>query len=402
MRPKAERQEFIQYIIDYTNQSITHDAYKGIALYLTPMIYDFYSSPSNFIPIWIIRLSVALICLTFLFSIKQPLIMKNQRFFYMLGMAVAMISITPIWSLSNPDTLPTEATLIAAPLILGMAIFRMLAVDALLLGAIYCGSFCILLLYRNANADIWQSYSIGLGQGYVMGALIAYLSERDLYRSFVTDKLLRQETARADNLLINTFPSEVAKELKAYHRSQPQRFDNVTVMFCDIVSFTSNASSMPPEDLVEWLNQVFSKFDQLTEDYGCEKIKTIGDAYMVVCGAPTPYTDHAQRVVRLAIALNNISKDIHLKGSPLAIRIGINTGPVVAGVIGRKRFAYDLWGDCVNTASRMESLSEPGKILLTESTKDQLDDSIELKKITGINVKGKGQMDAWQVIGYRT
>lgn len=398
MLQKTEKTEFVQYIIDYTNKSITNDALKGIALYLAPMIFDFYSSPNNFIPIWGIRVSVALICLTFLFSMKRPIIMKHPRFFYMLGMALALTSITPIWSLSHPETLPTEATLISAPLILGMAIFRMLAVDALLLGAIYCGSFCLLMLSRNANADIWQSYSIGLGQGYVMGALIAYLSERDLYRSFLTDKLLRQETERADNLLIKTFPSEVAKELKEHHRSQPQRFDNVTVMFCDIVSFTSIASNMTPEDLVEWLNHVFSKFDQLTEDYGCEKIKTIGDAYMVVCGAPTPRIDHAQRIVRLATALHNISKEIFLQGSPLSIRIGINTGPVVAGVIGQKRFAYDLWGDCVNTASRMESLSEPGKTLLTESTKDQLDDSIELRQIKGINVKGKGQMDAWQVV----
>jgi class 3 adenylate cyclase len=400
MRSKKERAEFVQYVTDYTTAAVANDAYKGMLVFLAFMIYDFYASPTNYLRVWSIRISVALICFLLLFFQNKPMIKANRRFVFLLGMLLIMNSTPIIVALTHQEALPSDNSLCVAALILFMTLYRILLVDALVLGAIYCGSFVLLLIYRDAPDVIWRSYLIGLGTAYIFGALVAYVSDRDLYRSFVTDKLLRQETNRADNLLVKTFPIEVAKELKDHQRSPARRIDNVTVLFCDIVSFTSTASELQPEEVVDWLNQVFSKFDQLAEEHGCEKIKTIGDAYMVVCGAPTPCSDHALRIVKLAMAFHDAAKQLYLNGAPLTLRIGINTGSIVAGVIGQKRFAYDLWGDSVNLASRMESLAKPGKTLLTDHTKAHLGNTFQLEKITGLNVKGKGQMDAWEFIKY--
>lgn len=199
-----------------------------------------------------------------------------------------------------------------------------------------------------------------------------------------------------------TFPQEVANELKINHVSKAQRFENVPVMFCDIVNFTEASANTPPEKLVAWLNDVFSAFDRLTYQFECEKIKTIGDAYMAVCGVPTPDVEHAQKIVKLALAINAESSKLSLNGSRLTLRMGVSSGSVVAGVIGERRFAYDLWGDTVNTASRMEAMASPGKILITETTKAHLGDTFKLEKVSGLMVKGKGKMDGWQVVERET
>jgi len=400
MHPKIDKTDFRTYLLEYSNDAIDSDVYKALAFYLSFMIFDFYGSPKTYPTLWTIRIIVVSICTFLAIFNKHPLIHQNRRLFYIFSIMLVMNSTVLIWSIRYPDTLPANTGLPAAILVCSMVIFRMLAIDALIIGFIYCLSFCILLISRESANHVWQNYALGLGVAYALGGIGAIVSEKNLYRSYKAEKLLRRETERADNLLIKTFPLEVAKELKDHQKSQARRFDNVSVMFCDIVNFTEASSNMPPEELVECLNGFFSAFDHLTEQHGCEKIKTIGDAYMAVCGAPTPRDDHAQRIVGLAMAIKAVAKDFYLNGSPLTLRIGINTGPIVAGVIGKNRFAYDLWGDTVNIASRMEALCKPGQILLTESTKSHLDDAFRLQKITALSVKGKGKMDAWQLVGY--
>lgn len=398
MQPKKDKAEFREYLLDYSNAAIDSDVFKALFFYLSFILFDFYSSPENYPILWSIRIIVVSICLFLAFFNKHPIIKGNRRFFYLFCISLVMNSTVLMWSIRYPEALPANTGLPSAILVCCMVIFRLFSTDALLIGAIYLLSFCILLFSRDANAQTWKNYALDLGVAYGLGVIGTIVSTQSLYRSYIAEKLLLKETERADYLLVKTFPLDIAKELKDGHKSQARRLDNVSVMFCDIVNFTEASAKMPPENLVEFLNEVFSVFDHLADQHGCEKIKTVGDAYMAVCGAPSPRPDHARKIVELALAIKDASANLTLNGAPLKLRIGINTGPVVAGVIGKNRFAYDLWGDCVNVASRMEALCVPGEILVTESTKAQLDGQFAVKKITSLSVKGKGQMDAWQII----
>ncbi|MEM6503353.1 MAG: adenylate/guanylate cyclase domain-containing protein [Cyanobacteria bacterium P01_C01_bin.89] len=211
---------------------------------------------------------------------------------------------------------------------------------------------------------------------------------------------LRSERDRSEQLLLNILPPEIAAQLKVDYSPIADRFDEVTILFADIVGFTGIASSVAPLELVERLNRIFSTFDRLSRHYGLEKIKTIGDAYMVVGGLPTVRDDHADSVADVALAMQTeIAKLDTDPDNPLRIRIGINTGAVVAGVIGIHKFIYDLWGDAVNIASRMEASSSPGQIQVTESTYQRLKDRYTLKERGVVEVKGKGEMKTYWLLG---
>jgi class 3 adenylate cyclase len=171
-------------------------------------------------------------------------------------------------------------------------------------------------------------------------------------------------------------------------------------LFADLVDFTEFSAQIPPTKLLDLLNKIFSKFDQLSEKHGLEKIKTIGDAYMVVGGLPTPKTDHAEAIAEMALEMQReIDRFRRLDGQPMSLRIGIHSGPVVAGVIGMKKFAYDLWGDTVNVASRMESLGVAGRIQVTAETYELLKDKYCVEKRGAIFVKGKGEMITYWLTG---
>jgi adenylate cyclase len=201
---------------------------------------------------------------------------------------------------------------------------------------------------------------------------------------------LAEERARAESLLLNVLPPVVATELKAKGVTTARRYDAVSVLFADIVGFTPLSASMEPEEMVTQLNEVFSYFDSLADRYGCEKIRTIGDNYMVACGVPVPREGNAEVLCRMALDMVDYAET-----SPLRFRIGINSGPVVAGVIGRRKFQYDIWGDTVNTASRMESQGEPGRIQITEATYDEIKDRFAATPRGVIDIKGKGPLRTW-------
>jgi class 3 adenylate cyclase len=215
-------------------------------------------------------------------------------------------------------------------------------------------------------------------------------SRRTLTRQ---QRLLEAERARSEGLLRNMLPESIAERLKQRQEVIADASPQVTVLFTDIVDFTSHAERSPPEATVALLNELFSQFDALTESRGLEKIKTIGDAYMVAGGLPNPRPDHARAVAELALEMLDLAaRRSHPDGEPVRLRIGIDTGPVVAGVIGRRRFSYDLWGDTVNTASRMETTGIPGCIQITERTRELLGDRYVLRERGKIQVKGKGKM----------
>ncbi|WCL49267.1 ammonium transporter [Leptospira sp. GIMC2001] len=202
------------------------------------------------------------------------------------------------------------------------------------------------------------------------------------------------EQNRAERLLLNILPDSVAQELKGEENKViAKSFQEVTILFADIVGFTRISESMTPHQVVEMLNMIISVFDRLTDKYGLEKIKTIGDAYMVVGGVPNPLPNHADAIAGFALDIQNQIKKFTWKtGEPLQMRMGINSGPVVAGVIGEKKFIYDIWGDAVNVASRLESHGIPGKIQISERTAKLLDGRFELEERGEIEVKGKGNL----------
>jgi adenylate cyclase len=213
---------------------------------------------------------------------------------------------------------------------------------------------------------------------------------------------LHVEQAKAESLLLNILPRSIAEKLKAEPQRIADQFSSASILFADVVDFTPLSERLPPPEVVGLLDHLFSHFDVLAERYGLEKIKTIGDCYMVAAGVPSPRPDHARALALMALdmvaAMGSVDEVGHLG---LELRVGINSGPVVAGVIGRKRFLYDLWGDAVNTASRMESHGTAGRIQITRATKELLEDEFVCEPRGTIPVKGKGEMEAWYLVGRR-
>lgn len=211
--------------------------------------------------------------------------------------------------------------------------------------------------------------------------------------------LLALEQEKSENLLLNILPKEIAPILKNNPGTIAEHYDGASILFADIVNFTPWSVELPPKEMVEMLNEIFSYFDSLLDTYGVEKIRTIGDNYMAACGVPTPRPDHAQQLARMALDMSAyIQSRPPRNGKRLDFRIGINSGPLIAGVIGKRKFVYDLWGDPVNTASRMESSGVPGKIQITRDTYELIKDEFDCELRGKIVVKGKGEMETWYLV----
>jgi class 3 adenylate cyclase len=221
-------------------------------------------------------------------------------------------------------------------------------------------------------------------------------------------RLQRTEREKSERLLRNVLPHAIAERLKSGERSIAERFDHVSVLFADIVGFTSLASQVGPEQIVAKLNTVFSRFDELSAKYGLEKIKTIGDCYMVVGGVPLRRPDHLESLLAMALEMLAYMRSAAAGADPkqpdeppLHVRIGIHTGPAVAGVIGTHKFAFDLWGDTVNTASRMESHGEPDRIQCTPEVYERMQHAFVFEERGEIEIKGKGRMRTYFLISRR-
>jgi class 3 adenylate cyclase len=208
--------------------------------------------------------------------------------------------------------------------------------------------------------------------------------------------VIEQKNRENEELLLNVLPVPIANRLRGGEKRIADGFAEVTVAFADLVGFTAMSSEMPPSDLVTLLNGLFTRFDMAAQEIGIEKIKTVGDSYMAVCGMPEPVDNHAERMVRMAIRMVHITREHALEHHvSMSLRVGINSGPVVAGVIGKSKYIYDLWGDTVNLAARMESGGMPNSIQVTRRVYETLKDEFVFESRGEIEVKGKGKVEAW-------
>ena len=300
-----------------------------------------------------------------------------------------------VFYVSRISTLPAEYGYIGVILITAFtyALLRLRFVLVALITVIGIGAYLPYALTAKYIVDVSlvlaMLYLVSFG---VLGGISSYRTERFTRDLFLRERQVEQERTRSDGLLLNMLPVVIVERLKTSSGGRiAQSFDRVSVFFADAVGSTEQAARSSPEAFADALDELFRHFDAIADRHGLEKIKTIGDAYMAVAGAPTPMADHADAAVGMAADILREAGNIRWpSGDPIVVRGGIATGPAVAGVIGYRRFAYDLWGDTVNLASRLETNAEPGRFLISESTIGELKDRYDFGPSEILEVKGKG------------
>jgi adenylate cyclase len=253
----------------------------------------------------------------------------------------------------------------------------------------------IFLTAKTDATDIVRGFELG-AVDYVPKPFNAYELLARVNTHLTLDRLNRQN----EQLLLNVLPASIAEQLKKAEGIIAERLDDVSVLFADIVGFTALSARISPADLIEMLNRLFSAFDELVDRHGLEKIKTIGDAYMVAGGLPEPRPGHLEAMATFALEMLNAMQSVSAAHGELQVRIGIHVGSVVAGVIGLRKFSYDVWGDTVNTASRLESHGEPGRIQVSEAVYLRLRDRFAFGPCHTVELKGKGPVSAYFLEGF--
>jgi class 3 adenylate cyclase len=260
---------------------------------------------------------------------------------------------------------------------------------------------CLIVSFAADIADAVElspivTESLGFASAVVVVGTMVFIVDLFTSAAAQAEALFAEEHARSERLLLNVLPATISARLKDDDRAIADGFADVTVLFADLVGFTELSQRMTPAELVTMLNRVFSAFDDLAETLGLEKIKTIGDCYMVAAGIPDPRPDHVEAAARMAlgirVALAHINEEA---GYGLRLRIGLHTGPLIAGVIGKRKFIYDLWGDTVNTASRMESSGAPDEIHISKEVHERLVGKFDMTPRGVIKVKGKGELETY-------
>jgi len=321
----------------------------------------------------------------------------------MLGMACVM-SVGMVRAVSQSPTFEASGFfLMAFHLISIYGVFRLRFPAAVAGGWISMVMYLVLLSALGLLPGISIFHHAGaLLIANLWGMLICYQMDLATRRAFLAVRDVAVEQERAERLLLNILPAELAQELSATGSARPARHEAVTILFTDFSGFTQAASSMPAERMVAELNEIFAAFDDITDACGVEKIKTIGDAYMAAAGLPKPCADHAQRCVRAGLdMINYLDNRNRTAAFKWALRVGVHSGPVVAGVVGKRKYAFDIWGDTVNVASRMESSGEIGRVNVSAYTFDLIRAEFDCTYRGKVDAKGKGQIDMYFVTGAR-
>jgi guanylate cyclase len=245
-----------------------------------------------------------------------------------------------------------------------------------------------------AAITVFFVMNLGTVSAIAIFLLVYFVNQKNLLF-----ELLRQEQVKSENLLLNILPRDIAARLKQGEETIADDYESVSILFVDLVDFTPLSASCDPKAMVEALGKMFSYFDQLVEKYEVQKIETVGDSYVIAAGLPILRHDHAQVVARIALEIRDyFERGIYLEGHRLHCRMGINSGPIMAGVIERKKISFNVWGDTVNTASRMQSHGVPGQIQISDATYQLIKDDFVCEPRGSISVKGKGEMKVWLVV----
>lgn len=350
---------------------------------------------------------VSMLCITFLGSAALFYVFQDSRYylryrstFYFSFFLLVAIFLIGVISLLPPASLAISGlALMIVHTFNNYGILRLRFPTATAGGWFTSAIYLAFLLTTNALAsDVLLRHAFWLVSANVFGMFMGYQLDLFARREFIAMRALAIERERSERLLLNILPASIAARLKTSEEAIADHSDNVTVLFADIVGFTPLSTRKTSQALVQLLNRIFTEFDALAEVHGLEKIKTIGDAYMAAAGLPERRNDHAQAAARMAHGMLEALARIAVEtGESLSLRIGLHSGPVVAGVIGRKKFIYDLWGDTVNTASRLESHDVPGAVHCSAETEALLQANFRLDARGVIDVKGKGQMHTFLI-----
>jgi len=347
---------------------------------------------------------VAALLVAFVLSNRK--VARHQPAMLVFGLAVNAVVIG-IGAIANPTGFFLYTSYALVFVTLGPFLARMNVKTELVYTA------CTLVLYNAMDAGIAHatttvriSLNVALLTLGVVGTLAARQMDLQARLTFLQRRVIREQMAaldaersRSETLLLNILPRKIAERLKGKPGVIADRFETATVLFCDIVGFTQLSARLEPDELVRGLDEIFSRFDDIAQELALEKIKTIGDAYMVAGGIPMKQGDHAAKVCEMALRMRECVANVELGGETgLGVRIGVHTGPVVAGVIGKRKFIYDVWGDTVNTASRMESHGVPGAVQVSEATYEATRHLFEYEARGEIAVKGKGEMKTFLLL----
>lgn len=381
----------------------------GIVLYSLFGILDFYAVPLSRQEVWVIRygIVVPLLTLTLIITYIRRFQPYTQPAMCLSALAaglgvIYMIAITNEVEFGN--RFYVTGLLLISLWSYGLARLRfwyaVLANLIIVLGYEIVAIQVKQLLDTETGTVIFILNNFFFIGSNIIGMVTSYTLERYTRKDFLQKLTIRAQRDQADQLLYNVLPERIAEKLKQSHETIAEEIPSATILFADIVNFTPISARFGPHEVVDMLNDLFSSFDELVEKHSVEKIQVAGDGYMVAAGVPTPRSDHAAVLARLALdMLDCVRTGNYLGGKhPIEVRIGLNSGSVIGGVIGRRRYFYNIWGDAVNTASRMQSHGQRGKIQITRATYELLKDDFECEYIGMIHVKGKGEMEVWHLI----
>lgn len=381
----------------------------GLVLYSLFGILDIYAIPVSKDIVWIIRYGiVSPVMVAVLVASYSRRLQKYIQLLMGIVVAVSGLGIVAMISITREAEFGNRFYFTGLILISmwGYSLSRLRFWNAILANII------IMIGYEFASIEVKQLLTSETGivvftmhnffflGANIIGMFASYALERYTRRDFLQKYTIQAERDQADRVLYNVLPESIADRLKQNHETIPEEYNSASVLFADIVNFTPISARFAPNEVFDMLNDLFSRFDELVDKYGVEKIQVAGDAYMVAAGVPHPRPDHATVLAQLALDMLDCVKTVKfLDGKqPIEIRIGLNSGSLMAGVIGRKKYYYALWGDMVNIASRMQSHGTSGKIQITREMYELVRDEFECEYIGKINVKGKGPMDAWHLL----
>ena len=406
-QPQAER----DFLSDYHRKSLKamrRAALGGFAMYVAFGALDYWLLPETWHTAWLFRFGLAAPLYALMLALSYaPRMSHLVQLWVSLAMFVCGFTIVLMIVTSNPSE-PGHQVYFAGLILVhigGYVFLGLRFLPAAIANLAILISYEVALLAFGDGINTYDDRLQALSTNFfliganILGLWSCYRLELFARRDFLLRRAVEVEQAQSEALLLNILPGEVAGRLKKDQATTADYLADVSILFADVVSFTPMTAESHADDLVSLLNEVFSYFDSLVEKHGVEKIKTIGDCYMAAAGVPVYRPDHAQALARMALELMDYVRSHEFMGRFLNFRVGMNSGPVVAGVIGRSKFSYDLWGDTVNLASRMETHGLAGYIQIARGAYERLRDGFICEARGFIPVKGVGEVETWFLIG---